>query len=167
VSPVRARAPRPVVLAVRLAPLLLAALAALVALDGACVKTGDSLGQSCLSNEDCFSGYCAGQICVSAPPVLDAEAMGDSAASGSDAADDATGEAAPPGDVSAESSAVDSPLVDRAGDASDASAPADAAGTDADASSSADGYLADGSIPAEAGADAPADVRLDVADGGG
>ncbi len=37
------------------------------------MKVGDGLGQSCLTDEDCFSGYCAEQICVAAPVVFDAE----------------------------------------------------------------------------------------------
>ncbi len=113
----------------------LAAFTATVAASGGCVKIGDSLGQSCLTNEDCFSGYCAQQICVSAPPLLDAEVKGDA-----------------PADRSAEAATGD------AGGDADASAPEAGADSSRDATSDALPESSADAAGGEGGSDAPADV---------
>jgi hypothetical protein len=66
-------------------PLLrMAALAALGAsMVPAVVECGldeKSLGAACVKGEDCLSGFCADQVCVAAPPLLDGEPpLGDGA----------------------------------------------------------------------------------------
>jgi hypothetical protein len=136
-----------------------------------CVGTGASLGQSCLTNEDCFSGYCAMRVCVAAPTFIDAEVE----------ADGATTDDGPPADAPLAADGSDSsPASDAAGDAqpdaaetgSDGAAPDADASTPVDAPGSTDGAgdatsdsTTDGAGAVEAGQDAPADVRLDV--GGG
>lgn len=148
----------------------LATIAVLASVQSACVKTGASLGQACLSNEDCFSGQCAGQLCVSAAPTLDAEAEGDGEAPGSDGAVDAL----PPDAADAPAvpdAASDSTSPDANGEGGDGAAPADGshdASLEA-ADASADETGPDGSPDAagttEGGLDAPTDVQLDVAGG--
>lgn len=122
-----------------------------LAASGACVQVGDSLGQTCLTNEDCFSGYCSQQQCVSAPPLLDAEAKGDSPA-------DAVVESAP-GDASPDSvaeAAADAPRDGLSDAVGSGDATSDVGASDVSASD----------VSAEAASDASADVRLDVAEGG-
>lgn len=125
-----------------------------VAASEACVKSGFSLGQSCLTDEDCFSGYCAQQICVAAPPLLDAEATGDAPAQPTK---DAATDAAVDGDASRADAVGDAPR-DVGGDNAAETAVADVA-IEATADAPAD-------VASESAADARADVRLDAADGG-
>jgi hypothetical protein len=146
----------------RLAPPL-AVLVLLGPAFGGCVKVGDSLGQSCLSDEDCFSGHCIEQTCVSAPPLLDGEAQG--------SGDDASSDGSPGLDAPTESSALDAPLVDSAdAGATDAAADAHDASSDAGAADAAGEGGFDGSTGeaggSDAAQDAPDDVRLDVTAGG-
>jgi hypothetical protein len=77
--------------------LLLAALGFIAVVSSArCANVDRGLGEACLRDEDCLSGVCAGQVCVSAPPVLstlpttDAAAMVDGAAHDSQAPDSGT-----------------------------------------------------------------------------
>lgn len=115
-----------------------------LAASGACVKNGDSLGESCLTSEDCFSGYCVQQLCVSAPPLLDAQVKGDAPV-------DAIVESAA-GDASPDSMADGAPTDARRDGVSDAM-PEGSADVTSD-------------VGAEAAPDASADVGLDVAEGG-
>jgi hypothetical protein len=58
-----------------------------------CQNDDRSLGQGCVKDEDCTSGYCSGQVCVAAPPTFDGEAPA------SDAEGDGGGSDAPPADA--------------------------------------------------------------------
>jgi hypothetical protein len=124
---------------------------AVLAASGGCVKNGASLGEACLTNEDCFSGYCAQQLCVSAPPLLDAEAKGDAPV-------DAIVESGP-GDASPDSTA-DGATTDAPRDGVSDAVPEGSSDVASDVAS--DVSVSDVS----AAPDASADVRLDVAEGG-
>jgi hypothetical protein len=128
-----------------------------LAASGGCVKNDASLGEACLTSEDCFSGYCAQQICVSGPPLLDAQAKGDAPADAvvESAAGDATA------DSTADGAATDAPRdgVSDAVPEGSADVVSDVGASDVSAS---DVSTSDGS----AAPDASADVRLDVAEGG-
>ncbi len=38
-----------------------------------CANVDRGLGQPCERNEDCLSGFCAGEVCIAQPPVLTSE----------------------------------------------------------------------------------------------
>jgi hypothetical protein len=46
------------------------ALAAAIAILGACGETRRPIGEECLRDEDCLSSVCAARTCVSAPPLV-------------------------------------------------------------------------------------------------
>ncbi|MGH7434654.1 MAG: hypothetical protein ACRENE_03190 [Polyangiaceae bacterium] len=149
---------------------------------GACVQTGASLGQHCLKDDDCFSGHCAAQICVSSAPELGADAAeGDSTLAdapgsvegsttddGPSESSDASPDGAGPGDgsvtadadASTGDDATDAPSTS---DAADGAAPVDAQ-TTTDGSNDASPEAA-GDAPSDAPADAPSDAQLDVGAG--
>jgi hypothetical protein len=66
-----------------------ALLAGFLALTTHCSETQRSLGDPCLRNADCLSGYCAGQQCVSAPNVFDGAPPFDATAGDASDASDA------------------------------------------------------------------------------
>jgi hypothetical protein len=56
-----------------------------------CTETQRGLGDQCLRNADCLSGYCAGQTCVASPAVFEGaapfDASPDAAAEGAVSSD--------------------------------------------------------------------------------
>jgi hypothetical protein len=128
--------------------------AAALAASGACTKSGASLGQSCLTDQDCFSGSCSQQICVAAAPVLDAEAKGDSPAVVVDASGDGAGDAGATVE-GGDSSRADASLDAFTGDAPSEGAPAETGPADAPIDS-----------PADADMDSEPDAPPDAGSGG-
>jgi hypothetical protein len=98
-----------------------------------CGLDEQSLGAACVKGEDCLSGFCSDQICVAAPPLLDADvSVSDGAIEA--AIDAATDSAKPHPD--ARPDAPDAPpdaIVEASTDASDVAAEvtSDHAATDA------------------------------------
>jgi hypothetical protein len=139
-----------------------------VSASGGCVRTGASLGQSCLKDDDCFSGHCAAMLCVAAAPELSSDA-----AEGDSTVADAPGPADGPSADDAPSEVSEGSIDGGAGDAlatdADASVPADATdgpsapdATDGPGSTGADASPdATSDAPPDAPADAAADAHLD------
>jgi hypothetical protein len=75
-------------------PLLVAA----VGLAMACAETRAPVGGACLKSEDCLTGICSQLVCVTAPPLIDAELDAEPSEGGGveAASPDAPSEAAPP-----------------------------------------------------------------------
>jgi hypothetical protein len=135
--------------------LALAGAWAVVSGSGACVRTGASLGQSCLKDDDCFSGHCTAQICVRAAPELSADAAeGDSMVADSPGSADAPGTDDGPAEGSVGS--TDGGSGDAVATDAEASVPADAT----DGPSGTDAADANGSTDA-AGDGASSDAKLD------
>ena len=92
-------------------------------LAGACSQLRVPLGDDCLKDEDCLSGFCAQLHCVAAPPLLDAEpepAVGDA---GADAAAPADGMAPAPDATEADGgpdTGPDAPAADSGAGVADA-----------------------------------------------
>jgi hypothetical protein len=125
---------------------------AVLAASGACVQSGASLGQSCLTDQDCFSGQCSQQKCVSAGPLLDAEATGDPPST-------------PPGEASTDGSgeaSTDGAPTDGAVDASPSVEGGDASRPDATPDAPPGDAPSEGAAP-ETGADAPVDSPAESA----
>jgi hypothetical protein len=136
------------------------AVLALAALFSACADNRFGLGDECLKDEDCLSGYCSQSMCVAAPPIgitSPPDASGDTTAGeggGGDAAD-ASGADSPP-DTTGPADAADGP-------------PADANRPDAhEGGTDANGADAELDAPIDAPVDAASDALVDaVADATG
>jgi hypothetical protein len=127
------------------------------AVSGSCADSRSSLGERCLTDEDCLSGICAQQLCASASPIQDGSTNGVAAPQ----------EDSPAGASTDTGPSSDSPvdvLADAAADqsASDAGRETGVDAT-ADVADAAPEALSDAATdaPAEAPADAAADAPAD------
>ena len=75
------------------------AFVAVLGVAAACSEARRSNGDSCLKDEDCLSGICAGQVCTAAAPILDATYDADTGATKTDASE-AAADTAPAKDTS-------------------------------------------------------------------
>jgi hypothetical protein len=56
---------------------LAAVVVAAVAVAAACSLSSRAVGEACIKDQDCLSGFCVQSQCQAAPPLLDAEVDGD------------------------------------------------------------------------------------------
>lgn len=129
---------------------------AIVSGSGACVRTGASLGQSCLKDDDCFSGHCASMICVPAAPELSADAAeGDSTVA--DAPGSADGPGTDDGPTEGSESSIDGGSADALSTDAEASAPNDATDGPSGPDATDGAGPADANGSTDASSDAPTD----------